>query len=266
MTALFKKDKLIVILGPTAVGKTALSLSLAKKYDTEIISGDSMLVYKGFDIGAAKPSATELAEVKHHLIDILPPSAKYNVMDFCEAAADIIKALNNTGKIPILAGGTGLYVKSLLEGYEFSADGSKSTSSYFNATGELAYDALVIGLKRERAALYDRINTRVDLMVENGLFDEVEALAETGLSDSQAMRGIGYKEALSYIYGDITKKDAIEEIKKATRHFAKRQFTWYKKMPYIKWIDLDNLSDKDVLTIACSEVEKYFGNPKNSRF
>ena len=260
LTALFKKDKLIVILGPTAVGKTALSLSLAKKYDTEIISGDSMLVYKGFNIGAAKPTDAELAEVKHHLIDILHPTEKYNVMDFCDAAAKIIKELNDKGKIPILAGGTGLYVKSLLEGYEFSEDGTKSTSSRFAATGELVYDACVIGLRRERAELYKRINFRVVLMIANGLFDEVEALAKIGLSDSQAMRGIGYKEVLRCLSGDITKEEAIEEIKKATRHFAKRQFTWYKKMPYINWIDIDDLSEQEILKEVCIEVEKHFGN------
>ena len=134
-----EKYKLIVILGPTAVGKTAFSLYLAKKLNTEIISGDSMLVYKDFNIGAAKPSREELNYVKHHLIDILSPNANYNVMDFCDAAKKIIADLNNDGKIPVLAGGTGLYVKSLIEGYEFSEDKQKSTKSYFLKTGELAY-------------------------------------------------------------------------------------------------------------------------------
>ncbi len=258
-----EKYKLIVILGPTAVGKTAFSLYLAKKLNTEIISGDSMLVYKDFNIGAAKPSREELNYVKHHLIDILPPNANYNVMDFCDAAKKIIADLNNNGKIPILAGGTGLYVKSLIEGYEFSEDKQKSTESYFLKTGELAYDAFVIGLKMERAALYERINRRVDLMVDNGLFEEVRNLLKTVDINSQAMNGIGYKEVALYLNDKISKEEAIENIKKNTRHFAKRQFTWYKKMPYINWYDIDKFEEKGLYKRIFSDILKF--EVKNER-
>lgn len=253
------KEKLIVILGATAVGKTALSLSLAQKLNTEIISGDSMLVYKGFDIGSAKPTAAEREKVKHHLVDILPPNATYNVMDFYNEARKIITSLNKTGKIPILAGGTGLYVKSLVEGYEFSNDGEKSSKSRFLSTGELAYDAYVIGLRRERSTLYERINKRVDIMTERGLFEEVEGLLKLVDKNAQSMRGIGYKEAGLYLNGEITKEEAIEEIKKATRHFAKRQFTWYKKMPYINWYDIDDLSDDEVFEKVYFDIIKFYG-------
>lgn len=252
-----EKFKLIVILGPTAVGKTALSLYLAKKLNTEIISGDSMLVYKRFDIGAAKPKKEELSEIKHHLVDILPPDANYNVMDFCEEAKKIIENLNNMGKIPILAGGTGLYIKSLIEGYEFSKDKQKSTESHFLKTGELVYNTFVIGLKRERADLYERINRRVDLMIKDGLFEEVRKLLQTLDINSQAMNGIGYKESALYLTNKISKEEAVENIKKNTRHFAKRQFTWYKKMPYINWYDADKLTEKELFEKICFDVSKF---------
>lgn len=257
---MMEKFKLIVILGATAVGKTALSLRLAKKFNTEIISGDSVLVYKDLNIGAAKPSATELAEVKHHLINILPPTAKYNVMDFCAEAKKIIENLNNAGKIPILAGGTGLYVKSLVEGYEFSVDKTKSTESYFSKTGELVYNAFVIGLRRERGALYERINKRVELMVKSGLFEEVKTLLKYTDANSQSMQAIGYKESIAYLKGEISLEDTIENIKKNTRHFAKRQFTWYKKMPYITWYDIDNLSDGEIFEKVYFDIARRFSS------
>lgn len=255
-----EKFKLIVILGATAVGKTALSLSLAKKLNTEIISGDSMLVYKGFDIGAAKPTEAERAEVKHHLIDILPPDAKYNVMDFISEAKKIIANLNNEGKIPVLAGGTGLYIKSLIEGYEFSEDKTKSTRSYFVKNGELIYDAFVIGLRRERSALYERINKRVEIMIKTGLFEEVENLLKCTDKKSQSMQGIGYKEVVAYLNGEISKEETVENIKKNTRHFAKRQFTWYKKMPYITWYDIDDLSEEEIFEMVYFDAERRFSS------
>lgn len=308
------KDKLLVILGPTAVGKTALSIELAKQLDTEIISGDSMLVYRGFDIGAAKPSMAERQGVVHHLVDIMPPNETFNVTDFIEQARPIIHALNERGKIPILAGGTGLYVKALLEGYAFNETAGHDTyreelqrlgeqkgheyvhkmlaevnpeaaarlhpndfrrivralevahfgnekisQSKVADEGELCYDALVIGLNRERQGLYERINQRVELMFEAGLIAEVQGLLATGITrEEQAMKGIGYKETAAYLAGEMSQEEAVELIQKSTRHFAKRQLTWYRKMPYIHWYAADKLSEAELLADVLQEVAGFF--------
>ena len=308
------KEKLIVVLGPTAVGKTALAVALAKKLATRVISGDSMLVYKGFDIGTAKPDLDEMQGVPHDLIDILEPDKSFNVVDFVTMAKEKISLANRAGNIPVLAGGTGLYVKSLLEGYEFNhTSGDKkyrqkleqlaaekgkdyvyfllqeadpaaaaridagnlrrviralevwhlggesiSTVNRLQSDG-LIYDALVIGLRRERASLYERINRRVDIMIEKGLVDEVKHLLSLGIKeDFPAMKGIGYKEVVSCLNagGDI--QEAIEQIKTGTRHFAKRQFTWYRKMPYINWYDADNISDSALLEQVYALVKRHF--------
>ncbi len=282
---------LIAILGPTAVGKTALSVALAKALDTDIVSGDSMLVYRGCDIGTAKPTAAERAGVVHELIDILEPTEPFSVSDFQRLAAERIAAIQARGRIPVLAGGTGLYVKALLEGYEFSgagedtayrreletlaaergrdyvhgllaaADpetaaripasnlrrviralevcrGGRETISRAKAGG-LVYHALVIGLRRERPELYARIDQRVDNMMAAGLPREVQGLLDAGVSrDAPAMKGIGYKEMAACLAGETTLPEAAAAIKRATRRFAKRQFTWYRSMPYIHWLDV----------------------------
>lgn len=289
-----EKLKLIVILGPTAVGKTNLSIDLAKKLSTEIISGDSMLVYKGFNIGTAKPTLEERKGIKHHIIDILEPWENFNVSDFHDKVKPLIKQINNKGKIPILAGGTGLYVKSLLEGYIFNETSGDieyrkhleklaneygkeyvykmlqtvdsqtaqrlhinnfnriiralevyhlgkehiSQKNHYELTGELVYDAYIVGLKRSRQNLYDRINQRVDIMMDYGFVDEVKSLLQNGAKmDWQSMKGIGYREIANYLNGNIDLDTAIYEMKKSYSSFAKRQFTWYKKMPYISWYD-----------------------------
>ena len=230
------KEKLIVILGATATGKSALALKLAKELQTEIISADSMMVYKNFNIGTAKPTPTELASIKHHLVDILEPEEKFSVVDFQMAASKIINDLNRRDKIPIVAGGTGLYIQALIEGYQFSDKFNKSVKSKYKETGELVYDAKVIGLTLDRQELYKRINERTQKMFADGLVDEVQSLLNSGVArNAQAMLGIGYKETLEYLDGKITIEEAIENISKATRNFAKRQFTWYKRMKYIEW-------------------------------
>ena len=245
-----EKLKLIVILGPTAVGKTNLSIALAQKLSTEIISGDSMLVYKGFDIGTAKPTLEEMKGIKHHIIDILEPWENFNVSDFHDKVKPLIEQINNEGKIPILAGGTGLYVKSLLEGYIFnetsgdveyrkhleklaSEHGKEyvykmlqevdpktakrlninnfnriiralevyhlgkeqiSQKNHYELTGKLIYNAYIVGLNRSRQNLYDRINQRVDIMMDCGFVDEVKSLLQNGAKiDWQSMKGIGYR-------------------------------------------------------------------------
>lgn len=314
------KDRLIIILGPTAVGKTDLALALAEELGTEIISGDSMLVYQGFNIGSAKPTREELSRVKHHLIDICSPDEGYCVTDFVESARRLIKELNAQGKVPILAGGTGLYVKALLEGYEFNEESAHEeyrlslerlaeergkeyvhglleaadpetaarlhvndfrrvvralevasfggeTVSTKRATGGdglngSPYDALVIGLSRDRAELYERINRRVELMFEAGLESEVSSLLVSGIPrTAQAMQGIGYKETAAYLASEITLDEAKELIKKSTRHFAKRQLTWYRKMPYIKWLEANRSAEE--LLADCRTLIKVWEDKQN---
>ena len=287
------REKLLVLLGPTASGKTALSISLAKALGTEIISGDSMLVYKGFDIGSAKPTTEEMSGIRHHMIDILPPDASFNLMDFLQQAKAIITRLNQQGKIPLMVGGTGLYIQSLLEGYELNSQ--SEDAAYRNYLEKLAeekgreyvhgmlakvnpeaaarlhindfrriiralevhhlggeqlsqkksrefvYDCYVAGLTWQRDKLYDRINQRVNIMVEQGLQQEIINLLESGVApDVQAMKGIGYKELLPVLTGDDVDiatglQEAVAKIQQNSRHFAKRQLTWYRRMPYIHW-------------------------------
>ena len=308
-----KKARLVVLIGPTAVGKTALSLALARRLDAEIISGDSMLFYRGFDIGTAKPTKEERAAVPHHFIDILAPAASFNVMDFQRLARAEIGRIAARGKLPLVVGGTGLYIKSLLEGYVFNetsgdrayreklerlaqekgkafvhgllqeADPEAAARLHVNdfrrvvralevaslgnehiseqreaAGGELAYDAYVIGLRRERQALYARIEERVDAMLEAGLADEVRSLLAEGVPrDCPAMNGIGYREMLAYLAGSMDLPLAAEEIKKATRHFAKRQLTWFRKMPYVHWYAASQ-GEELLLEKICTDIRRSF--------
>ena len=299
------KKKLAVILGPTATGKSHCGIGLAKMLGGEIISGDSMLVYKGMDIGTAKPTAEELEAVPHHMVDILPPTASFNVVDFKERAEALIDEITARGRLPIIVGGTGLYIKSLLEGYEFSTKGEdaalrseletllaeqgkealyarlvkaapaeagqidiNNTRRVIRAIeaaesgdalshtkgGELVYDAVVFGLRMERSVLYDRINLRVDIMLEQGLVEETQRLLKEGVPEAaQSMQAIGYRQTVLYLKGEWDKQLAVDKIKQATRNFAKRQFTWYKKMPYINWLDLDAEPD------YAAAVEKMYG-------
>lgn len=285
------KPKVIVILGPTATGKSHCGIRLAQKLKTELISGDSMLVYRQMDIGTAKPSAKELALVPHHLVNILPPAAEFNVVDFKEQAEKLILELNAKGKIPIIVGGTGLYIKAVLENYVFSTVNEStelrtSLEALAESKGnevlhaklasldhvaaarlhandrrrviraietalqgetvsqtrekEFPYDAVVFGLRMPREILYERINQRVDLMVAEGLFEETEALLKQGIpQETQSMKSIGYRQVLQYFNGELTREESIAKLKQATRNFAKRQFTWYRGMPYIRWFDLE---------------------------
>lgn len=306
------KEKLIVIAGPTASGKTALAVELARRLDTEIISGDSMLVYKGLDIGTAKPGKKEMGGIRHHLIDILDAGAGFNVTDFINLAKPVITLLNQQGRIPILAGGTGLYIKSLVEGYRFNETSGdpeyreslqrlaeeKGREYVFDMlrkvnpdaaerlhinnfrriiralevyhlggeqiseekASELAYDVFAIGLGWERSVLYERINRRVEIMIEQGLYNEVEGLLKNGISDScQSMKGIGYKELLPAVRGEISLDEAADKIKQNTRHFAKRQLTWYRKMPYIRWYDAQAEADEKLTDKIYHDMAGYYG-------
>jgi tRNA dimethylallyltransferase len=311
-------EKLIAVIGPTAVGKTKVSIELAKMLNTEIISGDSMLVYKDMNIGTAKPSSDERSNITHHLIDILEPQADFSVVDFTALASQHITNINQKGVIPILAGGTGLYVKALLEGYQFNPTPSdeklriqlddlakKHGNQYLHdrltavspdtaarlhpndlrriiraleiyyLSGEtvsqnklmeqhiLLYDAVVIGLTMERKLLYERINQRVDLMMSQGLLNEVEKLLNSGIpANCQAMQGIGYKEIVKYLQKEIDLATAIGSIKQATRNFAKRQLTWYRKMPYIIWFDVKNF---DTTNEMMETIYKEIAGKRNLR-
>ena len=313
------KEKLIVILGPTAVGKTDLSIELAQKLNTEIISGDSMLFYKGFDIGSAKPTVAERQGIVHHLVDNLEPWENFNVTDFVAEARRLITDINKRGRIPIIAGGTGLYIKALLEGYEFNetADHSEyrqemtalaeekgkeyvhdllvqvnpEAAAEIHANNlrrviralevahfggeqisrqkeygesDLCYDVYVIGLNRERQGLYQRINQRVELMFAAGLEDEVRKLLAGGVTrEMQAMQGIGYKETAAYLAGEMSKADAIDLIQKSTRHFAKRQLTWFRKMPYIHWYMADELEETRLLQSVSQDLAGFFRDLAN---
>lgn len=295
-----RKEKLLVLLGPTASGKTALSIELAKALETEIISGDSMLVYRGFDIGSAKPTKAEMAGVRHHMIDILPGDAAFNLMDFLQRVKALIAELNQAGKIPMLVGGTGLYIQSLLEGYELNQQSEdpeyrqyleqlaeEKGRAYVHdmlrqvnpeaadrlhinnfrrivralevyhlggeqisqaKSGGLVYDCYVAGLTWQRQKLYDRINRRVDIMLQQGLEQEIRGLLAAGLGpDNQAMKGIGYKEMLPAMRGELSLQAAAELIQKNSRHFAKRQLTWYRRMNYIHWFQPELYSEPEAL-------------------
>ncbi len=294
-------NPLITIVGPTAVGKTDLTLELAEQLNAEVISGDAYQVYKQLNIGTAKPSMDELNRVKHHLIDILESNDSYSVSIFQDQAKEIIASLKDQNILPILSGGTGLYVQSLLENYNFNdvkpdenlrakldelynTKGIEGLRDYAFTLGKehnieiqyndkhrlyraieilhhgdvdslrnqtkdgVSYKGPVIGLMRDRDKLYERINLRVDMMFDIGLIEEVEQLLKSGVNpDCQAFKGIGYKEVVEYMNGRITLDECRDLIKKNTRHFAKRQITWYKRMPYIEWIHIDNDTSKDFI-------------------
>lgn len=311
-------NKIIAIIGPTAVGKTALSFKLAERFQTELVSADAYQVYKGMDIGTAKATKDELATYRHHLIDIIEPNEDFSAAAFQEAARTTIEDLHERGKIPILVGGTGLYVQSLLEGYEFKAkrhskEERQAASSRIAALSEEElkayitektgyeppdwhellsnshrlvrlvgaiekgegaaavmpqkaggplYHAFVIGLSLPRQVLYERIEKRIDAMIEAGWIDEVQQLLQDGvLPEAQAMKAIGYKELVLYLDGQLSLEAASELIKKRTRHFAKRQMTWFKRMPYIRWYEKDDFVTEDELASAViQDIENEWGS------
>ena len=288
-------NRLIVIAGPTAVGKSALALRLAQQLDGEIISGDSMCVYRGLDIGTAKPSVSEQKLVPHHLIDIRRPTEPFSVVDFQQLAAAAIEEVNRRGKLPILVGGTGLYIQALLEGYQFNPtpittlrDDADSTDTLYERLNErdpltagrihpndrkrilralevittenqplstdkaaqLQYDCLAFGLTMERQALYQRIDQRVDQMVEQGLLAEVDALLSKELAaNATALQAIGYKEFIAAIQNNLSLETAIEQVKLASRRYAKRQLTWFRRMSYLEWIEIGETTTMDMALV-----------------
>lgn len=297
------KKPLIVIAGPTASGKTSISIKLAKKINGEIISADSMQVYKYMDIGTAKATKEEMSGIKHYLIDELLPDEKFNVMIFQKMAKEYIKKIYDQNKIPIIVGGTGFYINSLVYNNNFmetneadenirkdlyglfekngavylhnelkkvdpvSADKIHSNNvkrviralEYFKLTNmpislhneeeklkESPYNNGFIILNMSREVLYERINKRVELMIENGLVNEVKSLLNMGYSkELVSMQGLGYKEIIPYLDGVCSINDAVTELKKRTRHFAKRQLTWFKGQNDGFWINITNLSEEE---------------------
>ena len=279
--------KVLFILGPTAVGKTKTSVSLARKFGGEVISADSVQIFKGFNIGSAKVTKEEMCEVKHHLIDICEPNENFTAYEMTNAIRKKIDEISPYA-LPIVVGGTGLYVKSLLLGYNFGGAGvdedyrkkleeilkvdgieklakmlkDVSPSAYekidkknpyrliraleiahFSGEkkeGGCEYDALIFALNLERQKLYERINRRVDIMLENGLVKEVEALLKAGVSENaQAMHAIGYKEVVQYLKGEIGFERMKELIKQHSRNYAKRQLTFLRGMENINFVDIE---------------------------
>lgn len=290
----------IIIIGATATGKTDLSINLAKKLKTEIINADSMYIYKNLNIGTAKPTAEEMSGITHHLIDIVNESETFNVSQYRDKAKVVISNFRDRGLIPIIVGGTGFYVDSLIKNYSYGETGANSEiranlqaeletngkeyifnklkaldpisasklhkndvvrviraieiallsknnkSSIVNLDEKVLKKPLIIGLNMDRNVLYDRINKRVDIMIESGLIDEVKGLVDRGFTpeNNQCMKGIGYKEVLEYLNQNVDFDVMVESIKQHTRNYAKRQITYFKRNKDIVWFDILS-KDKD---------------------
>ncbi|MEL0537686.1 tRNA (adenosine(37)-N6)-dimethylallyltransferase MiaA [Staphylococcus debuckii] len=308
------KPLLVVIVGPTAVGKTELSIELAKRVDGEIISGDSMQVYKGMDIGTAKVSETEMESVPHYLIDILSPDETFSAFDFKMRAQQLITEITERGHVPIIAGGTGLYIQSLIYDYPFdkeeiSAEKEKEVKEKMAALETLSneelheylntfdpesaeaihpnnrkrvlraveyylktkkvlssrkktvqftenYDTLLIGVEMSRETLYQRINSRVDIMLEHGLLNEVEELMKKGYTNCQSMQAIGYKELIPAVNHETTIDQAVNTLKQHSRNYAKRQMTWFKNKMNVQWFDREQTSLPLILDEVTAQIKK----------
>ena len=294
-----EKRPLIILTGPTAVGKTALSIGLAKAIGGEIISADSMQVYRNMDIGTAKISKEEMQGVPHYLIDEFDPQDEFNVVVFQEKCKAYMEQIYAQNKIPIIVGGTGFYIQSVLYDIDFTENETDNVYrkqleefakvhgnlalhqelekvdpesakaihannvkriiralEYYHQTGEKIsqhneeqkqkespYNFLYLVLSLPRAILYERINQRVDIMQEDGLVEEVKRLQDTGCTrDMVSMQGLGYKEILEAFAGDITIEEAFEKIKLETRHFAKRQFTWFRREKDVTWLEKEKFA------------------------
>lgn len=306
--------KVVTVVGPTASGKTKLSVELAKRYNGEIISADSMQIYRGMSIATAKPDAEERQGIPHHLMDFLPADSTYSVAMFAEDAKKCIYDISGRGKLPIIAGGTGLYVDSLLNNIQFSdavrdeklsqllwdeynangaeplleqlaefdPDSAKRLSKeqnpkriiraieFYRSTGSTIteqinnsklipspFQPIKIGLNfRDREKLYDRINLRVDLMLEQGLLEEAKQVLTSSLSFT-SVKAIGYKELAPYINNEDTLENCVEKLKRETRRYAKRQLTWFRRDQEINWLYVDDYdSFNGLLSAAVSIIDK----------
>lgn len=303
---------LLVIAGPTATGKSAVAVEVALRTNGEIVSADSMMVYRGMDIGTAKPTAAERRGVPHHLIDVVDPDQDFSVATFQRLARESIREINARGRLPVLAGGTGLYIRAVLEGFrlpggidkelrrrlaeEASRHGVSKVHELLRAVdpeaaarihpnnlkrviraievfyrtgtpisqaaslGEPEYDALMIGLYLDRPELYRRIEARVDAMIAAGLVDEVRGLIAGGLKrDCTAMQALGYKEIAAYLAGEVSFEEAVGLLKRNTRRFAKRQFTWFKREDRIRWLNVADFPGTEaVAEEIAAMVKEYF--------
>ena len=307
------KIKIVTVVGPTASGKTSLAVKLAQKFNGEVISADSMQVYKGMDIATAKPDKEEKCGIKHHLIDIISPDEEFSVSLFKDMAEKAIKDIHSRGKLPIIAGGTGLYVDCLInnttfldntkndevrsslqarlekEGNEslynelqekdpdaaekihpnnslkiiraleilYSSGNTLTEQNLKSHEKESDFESLVIGLNaNDRNVLYDRINLRVDLMVEKGLIEETEKFFSLQTA-STACQAIGYKELKPYLDGIISLDEAKENLKQSTRRYAKRQLTWFRRNENINWINIDEGTSEDLILKAVNIVKEF---------
>ena len=252
-----EKRPMVILTGPTAVGKTALSIELAKKINGSIISADSMQVYRHMDIGSAKVMPEEMNGVKHYLIDEFEPDEEFHVVKFVERAKEHLEEIYAEEKIPIIAGGTGFYIQALLYDIDFTEQecdeayraeleqlaaekGAHYLHNMLREVDPASADAIHANfvLTDERPHLYANIDKRVDLMIEQGLVDEVQKLKNMGFHrDMVSMQGLGYKEILDYLDGKTTLEEAIYIIKRETRHFAKRQLTWFRRERDVIWLD-----------------------------
>ncbi len=295
---MIKKEKLAVIIGPTAVGKTKLSIELAQRYNGEIISGDSMQIYREMDIGTAKIKPEEMGGIPHHLIDIKNAEQDFSAAEFQGLVREKITEITGRKKLPIIVGGTGLYIQAAIYDYHFSdapsdpdfrsilekraeAEGNQilhdelaridpqsaktihpnnvrrviRALEIYHCTGQtkieiqenqspdLLYDTALIGLTMDREQLYERINMRVDMMVEEGLIGEVQKLFDRGLRDCQSIQAIGYKEIYEYLENRMTLDESIGALKQNSRRYAKRQLTWFRNKMNVKWFDMGGQLD-----------------------
>ena len=308
-----KKPQVIVICGPTASGKTALSIELAKRINGEIVSADSMQIYEDMDIGTAKPTKEEMGNIKHYLIGEVSPTVRYSVADYKKAALAAIQEILDKGKMPIVVGGTGLYVDSLVYGIEYDdvetdleyrkvldsiaeefgleklynqakeidPEAMEKISSndkkrifrvleIYHSTGktktqqeiesrqkENPFDYYVYAINMDRDKLYERINKRVDIMLESGLVEEVKEVTEKYKNLPTAIQGLGYKEVLEYLNNEISYEEMVQKIKIETRHYAKRQLTWFRKNKNIVWLDgLNDLQNNINIILKGVNIEK----------
>ncbi|TCT26685.1 tRNA dimethylallyltransferase [Melghiribacillus thermohalophilus] len=304
------KIPVVAVVGPTAVGKTKLSVELAKRFSGEVISGDSMQIYRGMDIGTAKITENEKQGIPHYMIDIKDPDESFSVYEFQQMVQRHIQQIHKRGNLPIIAGGTGFYIHAALYDFQFTdlrrneqfeqelkeqiekrgmepyyerlkeidpehaekihpnnirrviraleiyeTTGKTMTEIQREQTSDSPYHPILIGLEMDRNELYERINRRVDQMMEQGLLDEVTRLYEKGLKDTQAMQGIGYKEFIPYFEGDISLEEAVEMLKRNSRRYAKRQYTYFKNKLDVRWYSVSEKTAEENFSIIFDELE-----------